>query len=136
MIQAERGERVRREIELDAAPDEVWRALRTPGEWLGEALQDGELEEGGTLAVRDDDGERHGVVEAVEPPEHERPGRLAWWWWRGDEPATHVEVLVVGGPARTRVIVVEARPAAGPVMGARWVTRLARVRAATRLVSA
>ena len=82
---------VRREIEIEATPEEVWEALAT------EEGRDGWLEP---------DPEREVHVEVVD-----EPSRLVWWWWRGEEPATRVEVLVVAAPAGSRVVVVESRPA-------------------------
>ncbi|MEA2293053.1 MAG: Activator of Hsp90 ATPase 1-like protein [Solirubrobacteraceae bacterium] len=82
---------VRREIEIDASPEEVWDALATDegrDRWL------------------EDDPEREIHVEVAD-----EPSRMVWWWWRGDEPATRVELLVVAAPAGSRVVVVESRPA-------------------------
>ena len=97
---------VKREIEIDAAPEDVWEAVTDAERWLGDEVDapDG-LEAGSEFVVRDAGGERHGCVEAADPP-----GRLVWWWWREDEPATRVEVLVVAAPAATRVVVVESAP--------------------------
>lgn len=81
---------VRREIEIEAAPGEVWEALATEEgreRWLeGEAPS-----------------EVH--VEVVE-----KPSRLVWWWWSGDEPATRVEIQLVPAVSSTRVIVTESVP--------------------------
>ena len=82
--------RTRREIEIEATPEEVWEALATEEgreEWLEETP------------------EREIVVEAAEEPH-----RLVWWWWTEDAPATRVEVLVVAAPAGARVVVVESEP--------------------------
>jgi uncharacterized protein YndB with AHSA1/START domain len=82
---------VRREIDIEATPEEVWEALAT--------------EEGRDRWLEDDpDREIH--VEVAD-----EPSRLVWWWWRGDEPATRVELLVVAAPAGSRVVVVESQPA-------------------------
>lgn len=80
----------RREIEIEASPEDVWEALATEegrGRWL-------------------DEPDREVHVEAVDEPH-----RLVWWWWDGDEPATRVELLVVAAPAGSRVIVTESVPA-------------------------
>jgi hypothetical protein len=80
----------RREIEIEATPDQVWEALadeRERAEWL-------------------DAPEREIHVETVEAPH-----RLVWWWWTEDEPATRVELLVVAAPAGARVLVIESEPA-------------------------
>lgn len=81
---------VRREVEIDAAPEEVWESLATDEgreQWL------------------EDDPEREIHVEVAD-----EPSRLVWWWWQGDEPATRVEFLVVAAPAGTRVVVTETVP--------------------------
>lgn len=80
----------RREIEIEASPEEVWDALAT------EEGREGWLE---------DEPQRTIHVESEDPPH-----RLVWWWWTGDEPATRVELLVVAAPAGTRVLVTETVP--------------------------
>jgi uncharacterized protein YndB with AHSA1/START domain len=85
------GMHVRREVEIEASPEEVWESLAT---------------EEGRERWLEDDPEREVHVEVVEAP-----SRLVWWWWHGDEPATRVEVLVVAAPIGSRVIVVESEPA-------------------------
>jgi uncharacterized protein YndB with AHSA1/START domain len=82
--------RTRREIEIEATPEEVWDALAT---------------EEGRETWLEDAPEREILVETAE-----QPHRLVWWWWREDEPATRVELLVVAAPAGARVIVVESAP--------------------------
>src|SRR3954471_5435596 len=85
------GERLRREVEIEAEPEDVWAALATEAgreDWLEPAP------------------EREILVERAD-----EPSRLVWWWWRGDEPATRVEVLVVAAPAGSRIVVIESRPA-------------------------
>ena len=116
---------VKREVEIEASPDEVWEAVTAPERWLGEEVEapDG-MEAGAEIVVRDETGERHGRVESADP------GRLVWWWWREDEPATRVEVLVVAAPAATRVVVVETLPATVPVLSAGWAPRLQMLAAA------
>jgi uncharacterized protein YndB with AHSA1/START domain len=84
-------ESVRREILIEASPEEVWSALSSEEgreDWLGA------------------DPEREIHVEPVE-----QPGRLVWWWQHGEEQATRVEFLVVAAPAGARVIVTETAPA-------------------------
>jgi uncharacterized protein YndB with AHSA1/START domain len=117
---------VKREVEIEASPDEVWEAVTDPGRWLGDDVDapDG-MEVGAEIVVRDAEGERRGRVESADPP-----GRLVWWWWREDEPATRVEVLVVAAPAATRVVVVETLPASVPVLSAGWAPRLQMLAAA------
>jgi uncharacterized protein YndB with AHSA1/START domain len=82
---------VKREVDIEATPEEVWEALAT---------------EEGRDRWLEDDPEREIHVEVAD-----EPSRLVWWWWRGEEPATRVELLVVAAPAGARVIVVESQPA-------------------------
>ena len=98
---------VRREIEIEATPEEVWEALAT---------------EEGREAWLEDEPERTVHVERAEPPH-----RLVWWWWSGEEPASRVEVLVVAAPAGARVVVVESEEATFPLpaLAARFAPALA-----------
>jgi uncharacterized protein YndB with AHSA1/START domain len=83
---------VRREIEVDAPPEEVWEALAT--------------EEGRERWL--DEPERDIHVELLDAPH-----RLVWWWAGAEEPATRVEFLIVAGSQShppTRVIVTESEP--------------------------
>jgi len=78
---------IEREIDIEAAPEEIWEAISTDEgreRWL------------------DDDRDVH--VEAVE-----EPTRLVWWW-AGDEAWTRVEVTLVPAVSHTRVIVRETAP--------------------------
>jgi uncharacterized protein YndB with AHSA1/START domain len=83
---------VRREIEVEASPQEVWEALATEEgreRWLDEA-------------------EREIHVELLDAPH-----RVVWWWAGAEEPATRVEFLVIAGTDSqlpTRVIVTESVP--------------------------
>jgi uncharacterized protein YndB with AHSA1/START domain len=80
---------VRREIEIEASPEEVWEALATQegrARWL--------------------DGDEPEIV----LEQHEAPARIVWWWAGEERPATRVEFLVVAAPAGTRVIVTESAP--------------------------
>ena len=81
---------VRREIEIEASPQEVWDALAT--------------DEGRERWLDEPDRTIH--VETADPPH-----RLVWWWWEGEQPATRVELIVVAVPAGARVLVVESVPA-------------------------
>ncbi len=83
-------QQVRREVDIDAAPEQVWDALAT---------------EEGREAWLEPDPERELEVEHAEPPE-----RLVWWWWRGDEQPRKVELQVVAVPWGSRVIVTESEP--------------------------
>ena len=95
-----RAREVTRSVELDAAADEVWRAVTDPGEralWLDDP-------DAATRRVR--------VDESISGH------RLVWTWWQpgdeGDASTVTVELSpVVGGG--TRVVVTEAVPAPVPV---------------------
>jgi uncharacterized protein YndB with AHSA1/START domain len=83
---------VRREIEVEATPEEVFEALAT--------------EEGRERWLAEPEREIH--VEVLDAPH-----RLVWWWAGAQEPATRVEFLLVAGSGRdprTRVIVTESVP--------------------------
>jgi len=96
----------RREIEIEATPEEVWEALAT---------------EEGRESWLEDEPEREIHVEAADPPH-----RLVWWWWTEDAPATRVELLVVAAPAGARVVVVESAPSFPlPALQARFAPTLA-----------
>ena len=83
-------EHIRREVDIDASPDEVWQALAT---------------EEGREAWLEPDPERELEVEAQQAPE-----RLVWWWWRGEEQPRKVVLDVIAVPWGTRVIVTESEP--------------------------
>ena len=102
-------DRVQREIWLEATATDVWEAV-TEGDWLAEEARL-ELWPGGEAWFRCPDGERTGwVEEALAPGEHDREGRLTFWWAAGDEPASRVELTITERDDRTRVRVVEERP--------------------------
>jgi uncharacterized protein YndB with AHSA1/START domain len=86
---ASEREEVRREIEVDATPEEVWEALIT--------------EHGRERWLAEEQREIH--IESAQPPE-----RLTWWWASEEQPATRVEFQIVALPRSTRVIVVESAP--------------------------
>ena len=114
-------DQVTREIELDAAPEEVWEALTDPEQLAGWLGTEAEIEErpGGSLAIDTDDGPREGWVEECEPGR-----RLSIWWSDGDEDAARVQFDLEETPGGTRLVVTETRPLAalelelprGPVM--------------------
>ena len=88
-------ELVRREIEVDASPDEVWDLLvdeECREEWL------------------EPDPDRKLRIETAIAPEW-----LVWWWWSGDQPAHRVEVVLLPVPCGTRVLVTESTPAEFPL---------------------
>jgi len=82
--------RVRREVEIEASPEEVWDALAT---------------EEGRRRWLDDAHDREVHVESAQ-----EPSRLVWWWWREDEAPTRVEFQLVPAVSTTRVVVIESRP--------------------------
>ena len=95
---------VKREIQLDAPPEEVWQALTDPEqleEWFANDV-DFDLEHGGVF--RWDDGDvRYAVVEDADPAR-----RLAIRWWdpaAGEE--SEVVFTLVATPPGTRLVVTE-----------------------------
>jgi uncharacterized protein YndB with AHSA1/START domain len=84
---------VRREIDVEASPEEVFEALAT--------------EEGRERWLSEPEREIH--VEVLDAPH-----RLVWWWAAAQEPATRVEFVILAGTEprpTTRVIVTESVPA-------------------------
>jgi uncharacterized protein YndB with AHSA1/START domain len=80
---------VRREVHIEASPEDVWEALATEEgreRWLHEP-------------------EREINVELLDEPQ-----RIVWWWSEEDGPATRVEFTIVEAPPGTRVIVTESIP--------------------------
>jgi uncharacterized protein YndB with AHSA1/START domain len=107
---------IERELHLSAAPADVWRAITDP-EWLSGWLADEvelELHPGGEASFLLGDEVRTGWVEEVTAPgggSDVGTGRLAFWWARGDEPASRVELVLTSISEReTRLRVVETRP--------------------------
>jgi uncharacterized protein YndB with AHSA1/START domain len=82
---------VRREVEVEASPEEVWESLAT---------------EQGRERWLETDPQREILVETAKEPE-----RLVWRWRRGEaaEP-TRVEFQIVPSGAGARVIVTETAP--------------------------
>ena len=80
---------VRREVDVEATPEDVWEALATDEgreRWLDEPAK--EIS-----------------VELLDAPHH-----LVWRWSQEDEPTTRVEFHIVATPAGSRVIVTESIP--------------------------
>ena len=80
---------VRREVDVEASPEEVWEALATEDgreRWL-------------------DEPNREISVELAEAPH-----RLVWSWAEEGEPATRVEFLIVAAPHGARILVTESVP--------------------------
>jgi uncharacterized protein YndB with AHSA1/START domain len=94
------NEDVTRSVDLDASPDDVWRAVADPDEraqWLDDP----------------DAVSRRVRVDEAAPGE-----RLVWTWWRPGEEDDASTVSVVLSPldtGGTRVIVTESLPAYAPV---------------------
>jgi uncharacterized protein YndB with AHSA1/START domain len=98
-------DRVEREILLPAAaPEEVWASLSDPSGWLADEAYI-EPCPGGEARFRTGDVVRSGWVEEIVEAE-----RLTFWWARGDEPASRVELMLEQVPDGTVVRVVETRP--------------------------
>ncbi len=88
MPQQEQTE-VRRQVDVEATPEEVFEALITPegrDRWL-------------------DEPEREIHIESAE-----HPSRVVWWWSTDEEPATRVDFRIVALPHATRVVVIESAP--------------------------
>jgi uncharacterized protein YndB with AHSA1/START domain len=125
---------VRREVELEADPTEVWEAFvdeRLLSEWLAD---DVELEpvEGSPARFRDGDSAREGTVLRVEEGR-----RLAFTWSRDGVLPSEVELTVDAVAGGSRVVVVE-RAIAGPtaLASASWGGRLEGLARALALVTA
>jgi uncharacterized protein YndB with AHSA1/START domain len=80
---------VRREVDVEATPEEVWEALVT--------------EEGRERWLDEPDREIH--IESADPP-----SRLVWWWGGDEEATTRVAFQIVALPRGTRVVVTESSP--------------------------
>jgi uncharacterized protein YndB with AHSA1/START domain len=94
------AEDVTRSVDLEASPDDVWRAVADPDErarWLDDP----------------DAVSRRVRVDEAAPGE-----RLVWTWWRPGEEGDASTVSVVLSPldtGGTRVVVTESLPALAPV---------------------
>ena len=120
---------VRRSIDLDAPPEEVWKAITeesTLSDWLAPEVEL-ELREGGEIACRYEDGEeRRGTVELIEEAE-----RLSFCWHREGSGVSRVELLVDAVAGGTRLTVIETGlTTASPLLAAYWAPRLAALRSA------
>lgn len=100
--------RVERSIVLPAPPDDVWRAVAEPdrlASWFG---GDVELDArpGGRVVVADEDGDRWGTVEAIQPG-HRLVLRL--WQQATSLTGTRLEFILDGDETGTRLTVVETQ---------------------------
>ncbi len=93
-------EKVCREVEIEASPEEVFEALVT--------------EEGRERWLEEPGRQIH--IESTEPPV-----RLSWWWASEQEPATRVEFRILACPRGARVVVTESVPSFPlPALAARF----------------
>lgn len=82
---------VRREVDVEASPEEVWETLVT--------------EQGRERWLEGEDLDRAIHVESADPPNH-----LVWWWGSEEQAATRVAFQIVELPHGTRVVVTESSP--------------------------
>jgi uncharacterized protein YndB with AHSA1/START domain len=105
-------DRVRRQCELTAPPEIVWRALTDP-EWLSQWLADSveiDLVPGGEARFVVEGQTRSGWVEEVCPPTDDGIGHISFWWQGDEEAASRVCLEIEPGAEGTRLRVTEARP--------------------------
>jgi uncharacterized protein YndB with AHSA1/START domain len=118
-VEAMAQEPVIRSIELDAAPDEVWRALTQASllsDWF-EAEAEIEPRVNGAVRFRFADGsEVRGVVVAVDPP---RRLSIRWRDVHAGGSASLVEFSLEGLAAGTRLTVTESAGVVSPELVAR-----------------
>jgi uncharacterized protein YndB with AHSA1/START domain len=120
---------VKRSIDLDASPEDVWKAITdesTLCDWLAPEVEI-DLREGGEIACRYEDGEeRRGTIRLVEEVE-----RLSFEWRRDGADPSRVEFVVDAVAGGTRLTVIESRlSTATPLLSAGWAPRLAALRTA------
>jgi uncharacterized protein YndB with AHSA1/START domain len=125
---------VRREVELDAPPADVWEALvddRLLSEWLADEVELDPVP-GGPARFRDGDDEREGMVLEVD---EER--RLSFTWSRPGEAPSEVELIVDAVADRTRLVVVErALVGATSLSASAWSSRLQAAASTLALIAA
>lgn len=104
---------IRRQMDLPAPPDEVWRAVTEP-DWLQSWLADEvwlELWPGGEARFVIGERTLSGWVEEVTGPAGDGDeARLSFWWAEDGEPASRVELSLSPLADGTRLRVVETRP--------------------------
>jgi uncharacterized protein YndB with AHSA1/START domain len=105
---------VERSVDLDATPDDVWRALTEPAElatWFGPEVEL-DVQPGGRGRFVDDDGSvRRAVVDQV----HTGERLVLRWWPEGDDPgagSSVVTFVVTPTGSGTRLVVTERLAAA------------------------
>jgi len=86
---AEKPSEVRRQVDVEASPEEVFEALVT--------------EEGRERWLEEPDRQIH--IESADPP-----SRVVWWWSSEQQPATRVDFRILELPHGTRLIVIESVP--------------------------
>lgn len=96
------------ELELDTAA--LWALVAGPGGWQGWLIDEGDLDlvPGGEGTVVDG-----GVTRTVRVDEVDEGEALRFRWWPVGEPerGSQVELVVVGAPGGSRLVVREAFPA-------------------------
>jgi uncharacterized protein YndB with AHSA1/START domain len=125
--QGSRDTAVRREIELEAAPADVWDAITRPElleQWF-EAEVELDPRPGGAGRFVEAEGEHR--LARVDDVDEGR--RLAFTWWpdEGDEPASTVEFILTPTQGGTRLVVTESpltARACSAMTGTAWAWRL------------
>ena len=119
---------VERNVDLDASPAEVWRALTEPAElatWFGPDVEL-DLRPGGGGRFVDDDGQaRRAVVDEV----HHGERLVLRWWPEGDDPgagASVVTFVVAPTGSGTRLVVTERLVARASTVSLRAAAEAAR----------
>jgi uncharacterized protein YndB with AHSA1/START domain len=120
---------VKRSIDLEALPEDVWKAITEESmlrEWLAPEVEL-DLREGGQIVCRYEDGEeRRGTLEVIEEAE-----RLSFEWHRDGGGTSRVEFLVDAVAGGTRLTVIESQlTPATPLLSASWAPRLRALRTA------
>lgn len=109
---------IRREIEVDAPPEEVWDALTDPArlrEWFANDV-DFDARPGGAGTFRWHDGSvRHARVERVDEARE-----LEFVWWDDERGESVVSISLADCDEGTRVTVVESPAAGGLEPSAEW----------------
>ena len=111
---------VRRTVDLDCTPAELWRIVTDPDElsaWLGRDVAL-ELRPGGRGSLLDGDTRRQLAVREVVEGE-----RLGFTWWPDDDEGASSDVTFVVEPTgdRSRLVITETAADAG---GTSWDARL------------